>query len=564
MAIRDGSIESLHLRFQRGIISRGQFVRGLIALGVSASIIGELVPGVRIAEAAHGIPGPAWQGGKPGGTLRVSFPDPIGSVANLDSSNGGPPYEVYWAVNQLLYRGLMFFGSGARLVPVPDMAEDFPQVSADGLTYTYRLRKGIRFHNGRECTADDFIWTWERTLMPSTGGWVTGYVGSVLGANDFAAGKAHHVAGFKALDRYTIQVKLTQPDVVLNSVLALPAFYPMPQEEVARLGKDWRTHAMGTGPYMVQKVDTVNNQLIAVKNPHYYYPQLPYLDQIIYEMNVPDTLAFERLARGDIDMVGLGIPAGVYGQVVTDHKYDGMWGDAPILATNYLAMDLSKPPFNNVKVRQAMNYAINKQRLARIQVATVLPGKTVYPPNMLGYDPSLKGYPYNPDMARQLLRQAGYPNGFAVDFAANQGSLQAASIAADMAAVGIKARVREYTADTIFSLQSKGSLQLSEWNYAVGVPDPSDIVGGMYVSNASYNFYHFSDPQIDHLATQGLAVADPQKRYAIYHQIEQRIVDQAALVFLSYSKYTTFHARNLHNALVNIITGPQFDRMWKS
>lgn len=562
MAIRDSTIEEMHLRYQRGLLSRGHFIRALLAMGVSASVIGELVPGARVAAAAHGIPGPAWQGGKAGGTLRVSFPDPIGGVTNLDSSNGGPPYAAYWAVNQLFYRGLMFFGSGATLNPLPDMAVDFPHVSADGLTYTYKLRPGIRFHNGRECTADDFVWTWDRVLVPSTGGWVAGYVGPIKGANAVTAGKATHVQGFKALDRYTIQVSLTQPDVVVNSIMALPAFYPMPKEEVARLGKDWRTHVIGTGPFMLQKVDTVNNQMIAVKNPHYYYPQLPYLDQIVYEMNTPDTLAFEKLTRGDIDMIGYGIPTGVYGQVVTDHKYDGMWGNAPILATNYLAMDLSKPPFNNLKVRQAMNYAVNKQRIARIQVATVSPGKTVYPPNMLGYDPNLKGYPYNPDMARQLLREAGYPNGFSVELSAYQGSLQAASIAADLAAVGIKARVREYTSDTIYTLQSKGSLQLTEWNYTVGVPDPSDIVGGMYVTNASYNFYHFSDAQVDRLAQQGLAVADPQKRAAIYHQIEARIVDLAALVFLSYGKYTTFHSRKLHNALVNIITGPQFDRMW--
>jgi len=350
--------------------------------------------------------------------------------------------------------------------------------------------------------------------------------------------------------------------VVLNSILALPAFYPMPKEMVAKLGKDWRTHVIGTGPFKLQKVDTVNNQVIAVRNPHYYYPQLPYLDQVIYEMNVPDTLAFEKLTRGDLDMLGYGIPSGVYGQVVTNSKYNGMWSDAPVLGTNYLAMDLSKPPFNNLKVRQAMNYAINKQRIARLQVATVSEGKAVYPPNMPGYDPHLAGYPYNPDKARQLLREAGYPHGFSVEFAAYPGSLQAPSITADLAAVGIKAQVREYTTATYNSLQFKGSFALSEWNYVVGVPDPSDIVGGMYTSNASYNFYHFSDAQIDRLAQQGLAVADQSRRIAIYQQIERRLVALAPLVFLSYQKNTAFHAKNVHNALVNIITGPQFDRMW--
>ena len=168
MVHQDTTIEGLRERFQQGQLSRRRFVRSLLALGVSAAVIEGLVPGALEAQAAHGVPGPAWQGGKKGGVLRVTFPDPIGAVSNLDSSNGGPPYAVYWAVNQLLYRGLMFFGSGPVLTPQPDMAEGFPQVSKDGLVYTYRLRKGITFHNGREVTADDFVWTWDRTLVPST------------------------------------------------------------------------------------------------------------------------------------------------------------------------------------------------------------------------------------------------------------------------------------------------------------------------------------------------------------------------------------------------------------
>jgi len=191
-----------------------------------------------------------------------------------------------------------------------------------------------------------------------------------------------------------------------------------------------------------------------------------------------------------------------------------------------------------------------------------VPGKSVYPPNMFGYDPNLKGYEYNPDKARQLLREAGYPQGFTVEYAAYTGSLQAAAIAADLGAVGIKANIRQYTSDTMFTLQTKGSLALSEWNYVVGVPDPSDIVGGMYTSTAGYNFYHFSDAQIDTMAQEGLAVLNTQKRLAIYQQIERRLVNLAPLVFLSYNKNTTFHSLKLHNAQVNVITGPQFDRMW--
>ena len=569
MAVRDGTIEDMYQQFQRGIISRRQFVRGLLALGVAAATIGELVPGVRVAEAAHGIPGPRWQGGTYGGTLRVSYTDPIGGVTNLDSSNGGPPFAAYWSVNQLFYRGLMFFGSGATLTPLPDMAEGFPHVSADGLVYTYKLRKGITFHHGRECTAEDFVWTWDRTLIPSTGGWVAGYVGPILGANAVASGKATHVKGFKALDRYTIQVTLTQPDAVLNSILALPAFYPMPKEMVAKLGKDWRTHVIGTGPFKLEKVDTVNNQVICVRNPHYYYPQLPYLDRVILDMNVPDTLAFEKLTRGELDMIGYGIPVGLYGKVVTDPRYKGMWENATNLSTNYLAMDVSKPPFNNHKVRQAMNYAIDKERIARLQVASVTLGKptpTVYPPGMLGYDPHLKGYEHNPDMARRLLHEAGYPNGFSVDYAVLtppiQGALQAPSVVADLAAVGITAKIHEFTSTTFNTLVAKCRYPLYDWNYTVGVPDPSDPIGGMFTTTAAYNYCHFSDAQVDRLALQGLSTLDTGKRIAIYRQIERRIVELAPVVFLTYLKTTTLHTRRLHNGLMNGITGAQFDRMW--
>jgi peptide/nickel transport system substrate-binding protein/oligopeptide transport system substrate-binding protein len=563
-----------------GTMTRRELIKRASAAGFSAVAIGALLEacassspssstGGTPVPSGGNIPGPRWQGGKYGGTLRVSYSDPIDGVTNLDSSNGGPPFAAYWAVNQLFYRGLMFFGSGETLTPLPDMADGFPTISPDGLTYTYKLRKGIKFHNGRECVADDFVWTWDRALVPATGGWVAGYVGPILGANDVASGKATHVQGFKALDPYTIEITLTQPDAVLNSILALPPFCPMPKEEVTRLGADWRTHVVGTGPFMLQKVDTVNNKVIAVKNPNYYYPQLPYIDQIVLEMNVPDTLAFEKLKRGDLDMVGYGIPVGLYGQVVTDHQYDGMWENAPNQSTNYLAMNTSKPPFNNQMVRQAMNYAINKKRIAQQQVASVTLAKetpTVYPPGMLGYDPNLMGYAYDPAKAMQLLSAAGYPNGFTVEYAvltpSIQGVSQAPSVVADLAAVGITAHIHAFTSATFNTLVAKCAYPLYDWNYTVGVPDPSDPIGGQFVTGASYNYCGFSDSQIDKWASDGLATSDTAKRTATYQQIERRLVDLAPMVFLSYLKTTTFHAKRVHNGLMNGITGPQFDRTW--
>jgi ABC-type transport system substrate-binding protein len=283
-------------------------------------------------------------------------------------------------------------------------------------------------------------------------------------------------------------------------------------------------------------------------------------------MNVPDTLAFEKLTRGDLEMVGYGIPTGVYAQVVTDPKYKGMWENAPNVSTNYLAMNVSKAPFNNQKVRQAMNYAINKERIARLQVATVIPGKTAYPPGLLGYDATLKGYDYNPAKARQLLKEAGYPNGFSVDYAVIippiDGVLKAPSVVADLQAVGITARIHQYTSATFNTLAAKGSFMLYDWNYTVGVPDPSDIIGGQFTTSASYNYVHFSDAQIDRLAGEGVITLDTAKRVAIYRQIERRIVDLAPMVFISYLKTTTLHSKSVHNALMNGITGPQFDRMW--
>jgi ABC-type transport system substrate-binding protein len=309
--------------------------------------------------------------------------------------------------------------------------------------------------------------------------------------------------------------------------------------------------------------------MIAVKNPHYYYPQLPYVDKIVFEMNVSDTLAFEKLTRGDLDMVGYGIPVGLYGQVVTNHQYDGMWENAPNQSSNFLAMDVSTAPFNNQQVRQAMNYAINKQRLGQQQVAATTLGKptpTVYPPGMLGYDPNLKGYEYDPNKAKQLLQQAGFANGFTVDYAVLtppiQGVAQAPSVVADLAAVGITAKIHEFTSTTFNTLVANCKYPLYDWNYTVGVPDPSDPVGGMFTTGASYNYCKFSDSQVDQLAQQGLATSGNASRAAIYQQIERRLVDLAPVVFLSYLKTTTFHSRKVHNGLMNGITGPQFDRLW--
>ena len=219
---------------RRAFIQRGAALGiGMTALGAFAGTAGasSLSPASLGASLAHPIPGPAYKGGNRGGVGSVAWPD--------ETVSYDPPlaYDLggYYGLANF-FRGLLLFD--AKSNPQLDLASSM-DISGDGKRYRFKLTKGVTFHNGREVTASDFKYTFERSSSKQIGSWVQGFLASVQGHGAFVAGKAKHISGIRVVDKYTLDLRLTKPDVTIPGVLATPPFYVLPQEELKRQGKNF-------------------------------------------------------------------------------------------------------------------------------------------------------------------------------------------------------------------------------------------------------------------------------------------------------------------------------------
>ena len=242
------------------------------------------------------------------------------------------------------------------------------------------------------------------------------------------------------VDPLTIEFTLSQPDATFLHKMALNFAHVVPKEAVDEAGADFGRKPVGTGAYKLAEW-TLGQRVVFERNPDYWQAGLPKLDQITFEIGQEPTVALLRLQRGEVDILGDGIPPAQFLQVKADP------GDAAIveggqLHTGYVTMNVNIPPFDDVKVRQAVNMAINKDRIVQIINNRAVPANQPLPPSMPGYAKDYEGYPYDPEGAKKLLAEAGHPDGFETElfvYNTDPNPRIAQAIQQDLAQIGIKA-----------------------------------------------------------------------------------------------------------------------------
>ena len=312
------------------------------------------------------------------------------------------------AVVSQIFDGLVQFD--AHLKPLPALAE-FWEASRDGRTWTFTLRRGVKFHHGREVTAHDVVYSFTRLLDPEKPLPVTELFRRIQGAKEFMQGKAQDVQGLKAVDRYTLQMVLEEPLAPALAVLGLAHAAVVPQEEVERLGERFGRAPVGTGPFKFVRWEP--NQEIVLEANDQYYEGRPFLDAIVFKIVVGGKLEerFAEFLKGNLEETI--IPSGKTDEVRTDPQYRQYQRfRKPTLSLLYIGFNTQLKPFDDKRVRQAFNYAVNKEAIVReITKRGSLPATGALPPGMPGYDPELQGYAYHPAKAKRLLAEAGYPDG---------------------------------------------------------------------------------------------------------------------------------------------------------
>ena len=469
-------------------------------------------------------------------------------------------------ISKAIHSTLVKYGEGAELIP--DLAERW-EVLEQGHVYRFHLRRNVRFHNGRSLEARDVYETFLRLLLPevkSSGAWI---LKSVRGANEVLEGKARDLSGVVVRDPYTIDIELTEPIAFFLSLMTMHECAIVPIEEARDLER-YRMRGTGLGPFRVEEAAD-GERVKLVRNRDFYIPSEPNLDELTFRL---DLRSFREVAdaflRGEID-VAHGIPPTLVSELRNDSRYAPYLLTTVQLHTSYLGYDTSSAPFDKAEVRQAMNHAIDRQRInERVYGGLSLTTKGLLPPGLLGYDPNLRTFEHNPERARELLRRAGYGSGFSVEYRTwdtdefnNSGLVP--MIIEDLAAVGIRVNVTHHSAtDASAPRAARGHGLIYCANWYADFPDSDNFFYIFFHSEAtSIRGLFFNRPDIDAKIIEARRSNDTERRAEIYRELDRMVIAEAPLVPLFHERLFVLHKPELRGVRTSLVPPPvRYHDVW--
>jgi ABC-type transport system substrate-binding protein len=526
-----------------------------------------------------------------GGTLRVLAADPL---VTLDTAGLYSP-AIARAYARTLYSYNLSGPPDQVTVPVPDIASDPPQRSADRRTYTFTLRAGVRYAPpvNREVTARDFITAIERLYDKTTPSEGQVYADVIAGAKAFGAGKASRISGLAALDAHTLQITLVQPVGDLLSILTMAYFAPVPGEYAASyaVGANYSGHVVGSGPY-TPTTYIPRQSVVLVRNPNWDPASDPlrraWVDRIQVKTGVSIASIQRAIDREEADLsLESHVPQARVAALRANPEQPRRLSVNPTGNQLFLALGTHRGAgaIADVRVRQAVNYAIDKiayrDAIAGRFAANGELASTIMAPGSLGYHhydlyptPGGRG---DPAKARALLAAAGYPHGLTLGFATfGSGRLAAARkpIEESLARAGIHLKVTTYEGpDRFYEALRKPAKRLEHqvaqtgWRLNYFGDNARDSIPPQYDSrlspSVSGNFSEYHNPAVNRLIDRALAEPDGDRRAAMWGEIDQRIMRDAPLVPLIWENFAFQWASRVHGWRYDPWTvGPDLTAPW--
>lgn len=447
------------------------------------------------------------------------------------------PATTHSAGDKRVFSGLVAFDPQLNLIP--DLAERWT-VSPDGTVYTFYLRKNAKFHDGRAVTAQDVIYSWERAANPATqSDTVLTYLGDIVGVKEMNAGAAKTISGLKALDERTLQVTIDAPKPYFLLKLTYATAFVVDKANVES-GADWVRRPNGTGPYKLIEW-TSGQRIVYQANDDFYLgrPGIPYIVVNLYSGN-----SLSLYETGKVDMAGVPLysmdrfldPT----EPLSREIYSGV-----DLCTGYITFDTTKPPFDDVKVRQAFTMAFDRQKYIDVVMnGRALPAVGPFPPGLPGFNVNLTGLPFDPARARQLLAESKYggPSGLpAIVYTdAGYGSYVSRDVAA-MAQMwkqylGVTITIEKIEPNFYYDQVYSGNHgQLLGNGWCADYPDPENFADVLFHTGSEQNTGGYSNPELDKLLEAARVEQDVTKRIQMYQQAEQIIVNDAPVLFTVHS-----------------------------
>ena len=485
------------------------------------------------------------------------------NITSLDPAFARSQNNI-WAIDHL-YNGLVQLDDSLNVQPA--IASSW-QVSQDGLTYTFALRKDVYFHqndcfetvDNRVVTAEDIKYSFNRLLdgkVNSPGSWVF-------------KGKVSEEEPFQALAPDTFQIKLIRPFRPFLGMLSMQYCSVVPREAVEYYGRDFRSNPVGTGPFKFKRW-IENQSLFLSKNDNYFEKGLPKVDGIRISFMGDRKTAYLELSRENIDFFS-GLESSYINELITKDgaihpaKADKIqFIKSPYLNSEYLGINLSfgeaDNPLKAKKIRQALNYGIDRALMLKTLRNNVgVPANSGFTPIGL---PSFNvatvpGYTYDPDRARALLRSAGFPNGeglpeITLHTTADYEDL-CTFAAKQWENLGFKIKIELAESATLRQMMTKGQVAFFRASWIMDYPDAESFFTVFYSKNpAPPNYTRFKNLEFDQLYEAALKENDDAIRYALYQKMDRLLIEEAPVVFLFYDQTALFAAKSVRGVSRNAI-----------
>ena len=458
------------------------------------------------------------------------------SYETLDPIHTSGAVEAEYVVH--VFSGLM--GLNDKLEVVPDLAERH-QLSQDGTTYTFTLRKGARFHDGREVRASDVKYSFERAADPASRSPIAlTYLGDIAGFAERLEGKASDVRGVRVRDDQTLEITLVEPRVDFLAKLSYPVSYVVDRANVESGGPRWWMRPNGTGPFRVREAKP-GESLVLARNDTYYGAK-PSLTEVHFFPVLP----LEAYETGQIDIAIVDL-----GDIdrVSD-KSDPLRRELKVrtdLDVKYLGFNVAAKPFDDPKVRQAFNHALDRDKIVNVTLRkTVVKADSILPPGMPGRSDKSKGLDFDVSRARQLIAESSYRDvrNFPEIVLTIAGTRTAppAEITAIVAmykqSLDLDIRIRQMDNTPYMDTLSKNRdrFQMFSLGWVADYADPQNFLDILFHSRSGENHTQYANPEVDRLLERARGERDNGARMRLYQEAEALILKDGPWVPLWHSK----------------------------
>jgi peptide/nickel transport system substrate-binding protein/oligopeptide transport system substrate-binding protein len=433
----------------------------------------------------------------------------------------------------LLYDGLVQFDDSLQVAP--GLAERW-ETAANGKQYTFHLRRNAAFPNGRVATAADVKYSFERVMHPQMNSSRRWLFDNIQGALEYFYGDSSQIRGVQAVDSFTVQITLKSPAYLFLEFMAMPAAAVVCREEVEKWGEDFARHPAGTGPFRL--VEWKANDLVTLAANPAYWGGAPKLTKVVFRI-IPETMtATSEFEVGNLDVMK--VPDAEFARWTGHEQWKDLVVSQDQLAVAYIGLNNEKELFRDKRVRQALNHAVDRSALLNnILSGRGRPARGAVPPLLLGAtDTTNRGYTYDPARARELLAQAGYPDGFSMEIWQRQNPEAGKILEAAQAYLAeVKVKVTIVTRDwaSLKEAANKGEPDAFYLDWYADYPDAENFLFPLFSSGnwgGEGNRARYMNPMVDSLLDSTRVMPDREKRLRNYRRVNELVYADAPWIFL--------------------------------